>query len=228
MNPYDKILEISEHELIKLSNTFRQKLHTHLVLGQTRYVCRYGTLSDGHEKLTDAQRYYQAIKEMWALSGSIQTHKIEAKFSEADLLEGKEELEKAKSPAEKLRAEAKIERATLRVANYLTQAEDLLRQLDEYNKVRLELAPRVEAQYPEGIEQAEADNWKAVAYYRYLKSEHERMDNVPMSPEDKARLGFQYHRRDMVAPLIVSDGKKAKDLETLFTADQTLIEGKAN
>lgn len=220
MNAYSKLLELSQDGLVKLADNFREKLHTHLALGQTRFVCRYGTLSDGHEKITDAQRYYQAIKEMWHISGSIQSNRIEAKLAHADYLDALEACEKATKESEKIRCEALKERAELKMLNFLTTVEDLMRQLDEYNKVRIELQEKVETKYPKGMEQAESDNWKAVAYYRYLKGDHERMDNVPLPPEEKAKLGFLYERRDMVAPFVVYDQKKAKELQEFLSNDK--------
>ena len=67
MNEFEKILEMAEDERIKLAEGFKGLLHTELMFGQSMYLCRYGTLSDGHEKFTDAQKYYQAIREMWIL-----------------------------------------------------------------------------------------------------------------------------------------------------------------
>lgn len=226
MDEYKKLLVIAENDSVVLAESFRKKLHTHLTLGQTRYVCRNGTLSHGHEKLTSAQRYFQAIKEMWHIAQSIKSAKIEAKLAHADKLEAEEDSISASTESKRLRAEAKRERAEYQMLNHLTNAEDLLRQLDEYNKVRLELRDEVEEQYPGGIEQAEPDNWKAVAYYRYLKSPTERMDNLPLPQEEMARLGFEYQRRDMIAPLIVADEKKAENLMTLLNGgkrDENLL-----
>lgn len=211
MTEITKIDELTQSELVKTAEEFRIRLHKDLCLGQTRYVCRYGTLSDGHEKLTPAQRYYQAIREMYHLAQSIKNNQLDARLAEADLIEAQEKMLEHLSAAEKIRTQVAIDRAQLKLQNSLTHAEDLMRQLDEFNNVRLELKTEVEAKYPNGIEQAEPDNWAAVARYRYLKGNVDRMDNIPMSPEKKAELGFEYKRQDMIAPLIVGNEPKARE-----------------
>lgn len=218
LKEYDKLLEITKDDKIELASSFKNLLHTHLVIGQTRHTCRYGTLSDGHEKILPSQRYYQAIKEMWSLHGNISLCKVAAKASQADYLEAKYKLEHSLHDWEKLRYESQMEQAQIQILNALTTVEDQMRMLDEYNKVRLELMPEVEAKYPLGIEQAEPDNWKAVAEYRMIKEKvsgmtRERLDNIPMHPLVKAKLGAHYERLDAVAPLMVAEPERFKQLE---------------
>lgn len=226
MQDYDKILTITDGENVKLADSFSDYLGTRLVMGQTRYVCRYGTLSDGHEKITSAQRYYQAIKEMWVLRSSMKRMQADAMLAQADLLDAKEQLHKAATEIERLRANGKIIHAKESLISTLTTVRDQERMIDEYNKIRMELATEVEARYPAGIEQAEADNWRAVAEYRMLKqnvpgSMPERLDNIPMSPEDKARFGLETGRADAVAPLMISN--QAKFLEITNEVNPALL-----
>lgn len=233
MTEFTKILKLANDEKVELAESFKETLGKELVLGMTRYVCRYGTLSDGHEKITDAQRYYQAIKEMWSIQEGVNMAKANAMFAEADLRDAQVELKKAKKKSDKLRAEAKILISQQRLLSLLVSVEDSVRQLDEFNKVRLELMPIVRAQYPKGIEQAEPDNWKAVAEYRMLKQQvpgvaPERLDNIPMPPEEKSKLGLAYHRMDAIAPnvirnkeLIQTDYNGNADL---FLKDQSPVE----
>src|SRR5882672_8198100 len=101
MDPYSKILELSSDSKIELAQSFKDKLHTHLVLGQTRHVCRYGTLSDGHEKITPSQRYYQSIKEMYYLSSNMRNQKAMAMVAQADLMDAEAELSNSVSPSNK-------------------------------------------------------------------------------------------------------------------------------
>lgn len=197
---YDKILELAEDNKVKLGLEFRKEIGKSLALGMTRYVCINGTLSDGHEKITDAQRYYQSVKEMYGLSNEITNQKINAMEAQADLMDAQIEFENAHAKnldggaARLLRAEAKILRAKSRLTNCLVSIEDSTRCLKAFNDVRLELKDKVEARYPEGIEQAEPDNWMAVAQYRALrqKSGHREMiQHVPLDPVTKAKLGME-------------------------------------
>lgn len=208
MDIYNKLLELTSEDTVELGASFKDLLHKKLVLGQTRYVCRYGTLSDGHEKITDAQRYFQAIKEMYCLASNIRAQKANAMIAQADILDAQEALSKATNEAEKLRATGKLMQHQERLLNSLVTVEDQLRMLDEFNKIRQELEPAVEAKYPLGIEQAEEDNWRAVFEYRMIKSQStggERTDNIPLPPESKAELGARYNRFDAIAPKIVAD-----------------------
>jgi hypothetical protein len=217
MQAIDKILALSGDDRVKLGDEFKSLLHTHLVLGQTRWVCRYGTLSDGHEKITPAQRYYQAIKEMYALSQNIKNVKAQALIAEADHLDAKAELIAAVKQSDKLRADAKIMMAETKLMNCLVTIEDQLRMLDEYNTIRLELKTEVETKYPEGIEQAEKDNWMAVYHYRMYKSQtpglaKEVTSNVPLPQDLKAELGAQWGRMDSIASFAVNKPKLADNL----------------
>lgn len=206
---FEKLLKITENETVELTDSFKNLLSKELVFGQTRYVCRYGTLSDGHEKITSAQRYYQALKEMWNCRIGLKAQRVKAKRAQADLLDAQEALNAAKTKSEILRGEAAVEEAQEGLLQALTSAEDIARQLDEYNKIRLELQDEVRAKYPNGIEQAEYDNWKAVAEYRMIKEQtpgvqRERLDNVPLPELEKAKLGLAFNRIDAVGPLMVS------------------------
>lgn len=192
-------------------------LHKWLTLGQTKYVCEFGTLSDGHEKITPSQRYAQAIKEQYNLCQSMAGQKALAMDAQADLLDAEEALYKAVSVQDKLRARAKKLNAQTRLSGALVTVEDQLRMLEVYVKVRQELGPMVEAQYPEGIEQAEPDNWTAVAEYRSAKEKtpglpREIMSNLPLNPRLKAALGIALGRPDMVAPLMISDKQEIAQL----------------
>lgn len=211
MQEFDKILELTGDERVELGASFKELLHKELCLGMTRYVCRYGTLSDGHEKITDAQRYYQAIKEMYGRAHEIRSQRANAMEAQADLLDANDLVERAKTKQEKLRAEASQMRAHDRLVSSLVQVEDSLRQLDEFNKVRLELKASVQAQYPNGIEQAEEDNWVAVAKYRGLKRKlgyPEQLNHVPLEPTKKAQLSIDMHAPEMGAWLALQDSDK--------------------
>ena len=197
---YDEIIKLAEDNKVQLGVSFKEGINKTLALGMTRYVCRYGALSDGHEKITAAQRYYQAIKEMWTIANSIESNKISAMESQADLIDAEVEFAHVESASNKLRAEAKVLRAKNKLTGHLVSIEDLTRQLDEFNKVRLELKNAVESKYPLGIEQAEEDNWKAVAQYRIARANmgyQEMLNHVPLNPIEKAKMGIMLKRPDM-------------------------------
>ena len=182
-----------ENDLVETGKNFDSLLHKELCLGQTRFVCRWGTLSDGHDKVTDAQRYYQAIREMYSIAHEIENNKCRLLEAEADLIDAK--ALKPKKESDKLRKEAKTRQADTRVKSLHITISDQMRMLDEYNKVRLELQDQVRAKYPEGIEQAELDNWKATAAYWANKKKIGAMNtpltHVPLPPEEKARIGME-------------------------------------
>ena len=223
---YEKILEIADSGNVELALSFKEEINKKLALGMTRYVCRHGTLSDGHEKLTDAQKYFQAIKEMWSLGTSMSFQKVSAMKAQADLLDAEESLEKAEKKSDKLRAEAKILEAKNALTISLVNIQDLERQLDEFNKVRLELAPIVEAMYPEGIEQAEEDSWKAVFEYRAMKGDF-KVQNIPLRADKKAELGMNMGNMEAIAPLYFSNKEKFnKSMEQLSKIHNAMLEQK--
>jgi len=214
MDEFKKLVELADSPEIKLSQDFKNLLHTHLVLGQTRHVCRHGTLSEGHDKITPAQRYYQAMKEMYYLSGAIQDFKAAGMEAQADLLDAEGELkyllaDEENRTADILRAEAKLLRAQRAIVDNLVSVEDRMRMVDEYNKVRLELKDYVESKYPEGIEQAEMDNWTAVHKWKALRQKAtgtiERVTNICLPPEVKALEGIKMGKLDSAAALLAAN-----------------------
>lgn len=217
MNYLEKIIELTDDERVTLGQSMKELLNKELCLGMTRYVCRYGTLSDGFEKITPAQRYYQAIREMYYKSSSIRSDKAQAMNAEADLMDAQEELEAAQKPSERLRAEANVLLCQERLVSLLVKVEDDIRQLDEFTKVYKELQDEVRAKYPNGVEQSEPDNWRAVAEYRFLKSKTNDLSKadmaaVPLPMEEKAELGVRYQRADMMAPMIINDESRMRQI----------------
>lgn len=215
MEAYDKLISLVENDSVKQGAELPKiYLHKWLVLGQTEHVCRHGTLSDGHEKLTDSQRYAQALKEWYSLALNIRSQKTIAKRAQADLIDAEEKLTEAVKDSAILRAEADKEDAETRLLTALVTVEDQMRMVRVYESEVKKLKSAVEKQYPKGIEQAEVDNWNTVANYRMLKNPGgERLDNVPLSPVDKAKIGLKYKRTDALAPLMVIDAPAFIQLE---------------
>lgn len=190
---FKKLFEITGDSKVALADELKNLLHTELCMGMTRFVCRHGTLGDGFEKLTDSQKYYQAVKETYVRACELRRAKANAKKAYADYLEAKAEVANADNEIKKLRAESKLELAELSAMEQLVHAEDTLRQLDEFNKVRLELQESVRAQYPAGIEQAEPDNWKAVMQYR-LNNVPATLSSIPLPLEQKQKIGLEFQQ----------------------------------
>lgn len=209
MNQYQKLIEITSSPEVSLCSEIKELLGKELVLGMTRNTCRNGTLGEGFECLTDSQKYYQANKEVYMRSIEMKRLHANAKAAQADLLDANEEVEKASTESSKLRARSKVELSELRLFETLVSAEDTYRQLDEFNKVRLELKDKVRAQYPDGIEQAEKDNWSAVAKYRFLKqtTNGSGMESIPLSAMEKYQIGEILKRPDMMIELASSNAK---------------------
>lgn len=210
MDDFNKILKLVDDERVSFGlNIPKNLLHKKLILGQSRYLCRYGTLSDGHEKITDAQKLYQAYRESYALACNISNQKVIALRAQADLIDATEKQNSAIKNSDKLRADADYMDANNRLISASITIEDQLRMLDEYCKIIKELEPSVDAKYPEGIEQAEFDNWMAVFHYRMFKGDG-KCDNIPLPPEVKHNLGLRYNNNEALAAGL--DFKKINEL----------------
>lgn len=226
MDIFKQIEGLTSDSRVELGQSMKELLNKELCLGMTRYVCRNGTLSDGHEKITPAQRYFQSIKEIWSISGSIKSTYSDSLIAQADLLDAKNMHEKTES--ERLRKKAAELKANDKLLSCLVMIEDQMRQLDEFNKVRLELQEEVRAKYPLGIEQAEKDGWAAVAKYRHLKRSigyPEQMTHVPLDMETKARLGIEIGSPDLQLWMMTTDDKKLAELAEPMIQNMKLLEG---
>ncbi len=204
---FEKIVQITSDSKVELAQSFKDLMHKKLQLGQSRFVCRHGTLSEGHDKLLDSQRYFQAIKESFYLSINMLLQRAVGMEAYADLLEAEQELlgesvqlTREADQIHRLRIEARILKAKQKMLSALTTVEDQERQLDEYMKIEAELRDQVDAKYPGGIEEAERDHWRAIAEYRARNRAlgiPEQTKNIPLSPEDKAELGYRTGNNDM-------------------------------
>lgn len=202
----EKIKQIAQSDTVKTGINFRELINKELMLGQSKYVCRYGTLSDGHDKITDAQRYYQAIKEMYGIANEMNLALARAMEVQADLIDAEADVSSdysKSSSSHDLRVKAKILKAQTSLENLYITLQDQSRMLDEYNKVRLELQDKVRTQYPQGIEQAEPDNWKAVGEYWAFKKQvganSNPLTHLPLDPKTKAQLGVDTNMPELVA-----------------------------
>jgi len=210
LSELQKTKDLLSDTKIDESLNLRELLNKEFCLGMTRHVCRHGTLGEGHEKITDAQRYYQSIKEVYTRAVTLIQMRASLLELEAELLEVEEMPEGKKSQV--LRKEAARMKAELRLKTTKIEIEDTFRQLDEFDKVRRELGPRVKEKYPHGIEQAEVDNWKAVARFRQLKNPNNNLNNIPLSDQDKWDLADEIGRLDLKAVKLVREPESMKKL----------------
>lgn len=206
MNDIEKIIKFTEDETVELGASFKELLNTDLMLGMSDWVIRNGCLSPGHEKLTDSQRYHQSIREMYNLGVNIKSQKALAFEAEADLLDAN--AMPTDTRAKQLRKKAAILRAELKITSALVTVEDQVRQIKSFDSVRLELKDKVKAKYPGGIEDAEEDNWTAVAEYRFLKKNMgypENLTHVPLDIKSQTNLGLKLQSPDLMAWAMVTD-----------------------
>jgi hypothetical protein len=229
MSEFNTIMKILDSEEVQNSKSVRDLIGTELYFGQSNWVCEYGTLSDGHEKITPSQRYYQSLKEIYAISNSLILSRADALEAQAELLDAEDFLKIAISTGiekDLFKAEAKILRAKQKLMSAEDRVKDQLRILNAYQKVRKELENKVREKYPLGIEQAEQDNWIAVYEYRMLKEKtpgisRQQTDNIPLSPIAKAQLGFKHGRLDSIAPLAITDRESCERLENIIKIEQS-------
>lgn len=174
-------------DIVEKSFSYKDLLNRQLVLGQTRWMCRYGTLGEGHENITPAHRYFQAVREAYGLACSIKRAKAMSLRCQADLLDAKDKLQTVGTDAvAKLRAQSTLELAEISVTENEVTTQDMLRQLDEYDAIIGELKPEIEAKYPLGIEQASPDMWKD--RFQYKMERRLPLNTIPLPEKDKQQL----------------------------------------
>jgi hypothetical protein len=210
----EDIEKIATSEIVKVGIGFKELINKELILGQSRYVCRYGTLSDGHDKITEAQRYYQAIREMFVISNEMNMNLARAMDAQAELIEAGDLIESPKK-ADAWRAKAKKLRAETQLEGIYLTLQDQARMLDEYNKVRLELQVQVRKEFPEGIEQAEPANWQAVGEYWAFKKQAgalgHPLTHLPMPADKKAILGLTNRAPELAGWFLAKNAKEIKE-----------------
>lgn len=224
MKDFDRLIELANSKEVAEGVGLPEiQLHKWLVLGQTDYLCEHGTLSDGHEKFTPAQKYAQSLRELYNISLSVKQYEASAMIAKADFIDGEAILAAAGTDSEKLRAKAQILKAQTALLSSLVQVEDATRMLRFYSRASAVLKPIVEQQYPGGIETAEQDNWEAVALYRLEKEKtpglaRERLDHLPLPPERKAVIGYASGRHDAIAPLMIVNPARCEEIARIMSS----------
>lgn len=231
MNEFDKIVEIGSSDEVKLAGSFRDLLHTELMFGMSSYVCRYGTLGEGFENVTPARRYYAAIRESYTRYEAISEAECRAMEQHADLLDAIEvnaRISWESSKQDTLRAGATLRRSKAKLAATLVLAEDNRRQLQAFLDVVAELQPEIRAKYPLGIEQAEPDNWRAVAKFRSLsqqiKCKDMNLEHIPMPMEEKAALSVELGEPMLAAWMLTEKNMSDRSPQAITKAIEHFVE----
>jgi hypothetical protein len=204
----EQVEQISASDLVTSSAEFANKhINKWLHIHQTKYVTLYGTLSDGHGRITAAQIYSGALREAYSTAQSIETCAINAKRAYAKMLKAQDQINKAENEWDKIQAECDLLEAEKAMEGQRLNAESLKYMLEAHTEVINKLGPSVTAQYS-SFEASEKDNWMQTAKYwndekksGYIK----QMQSLPLDPMSKAKLGIETHNPEMTLWLKHSD-----------------------
>jgi hypothetical protein len=178
----------------------------------SKWVCRHGTLGEGHENGFDVGLVYpQALREIYNRLFEVSRHVANVKKSKAKLIRAQRALQGATNEADKLDAEANLELANLEMMSAYDCAVDLKAQLDEFQAVANELQDEFRKKYPEGLEQAQPIVWKKVLHYRLMTNIDPKP--IPLPQEQKANIGAESGRMDLIAAYAVSNPQGAALLQ---------------
>jgi len=233
MSEFAEIVKLSESETVELSKAFKEKIHTHLVLGHTRYLVRHSILGEGHKRLGD-YRYYMCIREMYNRAMSIDSDKHQAMIVQADLMDAQKKLKDAEERndgVEMLRQKGVCGQKKNQLMNMLVHIEDKSRELDELEKIYKEMQPVVDKKYPGGIEEYEAKHWREVYEYERKKAElrgepQPNLAHIPLDPasrikaatywkQDQDLVGLQINYQDTMRQ-IASETEDEKEVFQKF------------
>jgi len=196
-----EVEKLTDSSLVKESFGFQD--HPWLQTNHSDHMVEHGILSEGHDHVTAAQRYKQCYRELYSRANSAINQEVQKLRAKADLLKAEHELENAKEPWDEINAEADILDAKHKLATTEFSIKEKEREMRKFNEIRLQLKPEMDRRYPKGVEQAERDIWLANVHLKLKRNPKERIENTPLSPEDKAMIGMEYHREDTMAALIV-------------------------
>lgn len=214
MSDFETILKKADDSSVELTDEIKKLLGTELQFGMSNYVCQNGTLSDGFEKITPAQRYYQAVKECWTYANSLQDEKARAlQFQTRLKIDNILDKLFGWMPIFGFYFRGRKMYSTRAMACMLMEIEDKTRVLNAFNEARLKLMPEVRAKY-KSIEEAEPDNWEAVMKFRIARQKlgkQEFLNHVPGTAEDKALMGLAYNAPEAALWLAVEKEKEIDD-----------------
>lgn len=222
MDFLETITEIKDRPNVQEGLNLLEEVNKKLVLGQTKYMCKHGTLSDGHDYYSNAQRYFQAIREAYRVSTNIHESYCAAMEAQANRIDAQEAWNVAKTPQECLRAEAKFKRAEAQLKELTLNVQNRIKMLEAYQEVIHELGPEMDERYPEGIEQAQEDLWSDLFVGKMLKDPKARIDNIPLDPVTKAKLGLKWNRWDSAAQLVVQKLERGEIKDLTFATEKQI------
>lgn len=201
-NFFEEITSYTQGPTARLNKDIEKLFDTELSLGMTRYECRYGTLSDGHDHV-GIDRYYQSLKEIWVRTMEMDRVDALAKQHEASLEIAKIWLKIASFLRFRpflLWALAKVQMAENSLLECLVHSKTLHKNVSEFNKVRLELQDEARRRFPGGIEQAQPEIHRERAELRAKRKAlgyNEHLHHVPLDPHAKAELGLKYNAPEL-------------------------------
>lgn len=228
MSEFNEILKITEADQVKLSEKFREKIHTHLILGHTRFVVRHSMLGEGHNRISDPMRYYSAIKEAWVRSQSMKADKAKAMIVQAELIEHDKKYNDAVECGDKVEALKqkgyRLQKQTS-LESILVSCEDRSRELDELQLIIKELGPTVEAQYPGGIEEFEERHWVEIYEYEHRKAQalgkpKPDLRHIPMTDAKRMEMAEKWQAPAELASVQIRHGDKIKEIESQHTENK--------
>lgn len=209
MDDYKKLLDLSgdsDKELDRLKDL----CETWMIDGHTEHMTKYGQLSgSGHGRWTDAQKLNWANVEYWVYTNSSVEQTINGKRAQADLLDSEMAMNWwgrivlwLYKPGNKLRREAEVmsnKRKRLQALKTMFGLERNRRVLmGEIKK----LEPKVLSKY-NSYEDSERDNWRLQGRALLTGNKDARVNHLCLSPEDRAELGAEFGRDDMMTEALV-------------------------
>jgi len=147
---------------------------------------------DGHDRFTPAHTYFSCIRELYVRRYSIMDRECVAMEAQANLMDGRDDLEKAERDSDRLRAKAKIRRAESILSGSLIAIRDLKKEMSKLHEIMLRHEPLVEKLYGCDIERAQEDIYKSIYTAKLISGEPIR--GIPLPSDQKALLGAQYDR----------------------------------
>lgn len=194
LSDFDEIVRLAGDDLVKMGKNYQQQIGKKLRLGHTSYVIEHDMLGEGHQHFTPAGKYFQAIREVYSRAHTMEQKEAQAMEHQADLQDAYIALDEAKTDQDKLRAKAKIKRYSSSLKDMLIQMQDIRMEMQCLNRIIKRHEEEVEKKYNGDIELAQPDIWKAKMRYRLELGE--RVNNIPMPIEEKAKLQAPFARKE--------------------------------
>jgi len=184
---FDTIKEIASDDLVQLSKDFVKDWGKKLRLGHTDWLIEHDMVAgSGHDNYIPASTYFQCIRELYTRAKGVGDREASAMECQADLLDAEDELFNAGKDSEKLRAKAKIKRATNNLSGLLVSIRDTKKEMECLHKIMKRHEPQIKALYDCDIEKAQSDIWESRAAVRMMTGGD--LKTIPLPPVRKAEI----------------------------------------